>query len=293
MGATDLDKKMFPLNRKIKSNSKNPIIIIMDVTGSNIDAARVLYDKMPMFYGQIEQKGYLSDFEIAVCAVGDAYSDWYPLQIPEFAKGKEIDKWLEMIVLESRGGSQRHETYELAAYEILHNFEFKAGSEPIIFFFGDEAAYDIVHKDHISRYISTDTEEKEHPSTVVVFKELLSKYPNTFMFLNPYDGDTWYPEIVRKWENLFVGYPEHLIRMNEGNEKAIVDLMLGIISMVGGQTLDAYKLDMAGRDQTKKRISAVSDMLEEVSTALTVVHKASVGNLNNGTTIRRTTNTRL
>ena len=36
--------------------------IVLDVTGSNINFARLVYDKLPMFYGEIEQKGYLNDF---------------------------------------------------------------------------------------------------------------------------------------------------------------------------------------------------------------------------------------
>ena len=78
---------MKPNGKILKSKAKTPIIIVLDVTGSNIDFARVVYDKMPMFYGQIEQQGYLKDFEISFCAVGDAKYDNYPLQIGSFAKG--------------------------------------------------------------------------------------------------------------------------------------------------------------------------------------------------------------
>ena len=62
-----LDSSMNPNGKILKSSAKTPIVIMLDVTGSNIDFARVVYDKMPMFYGQIEQKGYLEDFEISFC----------------------------------------------------------------------------------------------------------------------------------------------------------------------------------------------------------------------------------
>ena len=58
-----IDKDLDPKNKKIVSKSKNPIIIALDVTGSNINFARLVYDKLPMFYGEIEQKKYLEDFD--------------------------------------------------------------------------------------------------------------------------------------------------------------------------------------------------------------------------------------
>lgn len=33
------------------SKTKNPIVFALDVTGSMGDWAKVIYDKMPMFYG--------------------------------------------------------------------------------------------------------------------------------------------------------------------------------------------------------------------------------------------------
>ena len=64
--------------------------------------------------------------------------------------------------------------------------------------------------------------------------------------------------------------PEHVIKIEE--EKAIVDLMLGIISMVSNaRTLEAYKIDMKGRGQTQARIEGVSKSLEGLSTAIVPV----------------------
>jgi len=118
---TTLDYELKPNGKKLKSKTRNPIIIVLDVTGSNINFARLVYDKLPMFYGEIESKGYLDDFDLCICAVGDAKCDDYPIQIGEFAKGLEIDSWLEKIVLEGGGGGQQTESYELMAYYLLHS----------------------------------------------------------------------------------------------------------------------------------------------------------------------------
>lgn len=259
-----LDSSMNPNGKILKSSAKTPIVIMLDVTGSNIDFARVVYDKMPMFYGQIEQKGYLEDFEISFCAVGDAYTDDYPLQVGNFAKGIELDSWLEKIVLEGCGGGQRCESYELAAYYLYKNAEFARGSNPIIFFIGDEKPYEYVEISQAKKFGIECNEGKVKP-----FRLLRKKvHDNVFMLLNKYSGCSFQNDITSCWEKLLA--PEHVVKIEE--EKAIVDLMLGIISMISSsRTLDTYKVDMLGRGQSQARIESVSKSLESLSTALVPV----------------------
>ncbi|MCI9177372.1 MAG: hypothetical protein HFJ28_02075 [Clostridia bacterium] len=264
MSSSLLHSSMLPNGKTIESKTKNPIIIMLDVTGSNIDFARVVYDKMPMFYGQIEQKGYLEDFDIAFCAVGDAYSDKYPLQIGDFAKGIELDSWLEKIVLEGNGGGQRRESYELAAYYLCCNAKFAPGSNPIVFFIGDEMPYAKVSEHQAEKFDLPKPEGGYQP-----FRQLREKVnDNVFMLLNKYNGRQFEDDITSCWTKLLV--PEHVVRISE--EKAIVDLMLGIISMVSNtRSLDTYKIDMLDRGQTQKRIEGVTNSLKNLSTALVPV----------------------
>lgn len=261
---TSLDTSMNPRGKILNSNTKTPIIIVLDVTGSNINFARVVYDKLPMFYGQIEQKGYLEDFDISFCAVGDAYCDDYPLQVGNFAKGIELDSVIEKIVLEGRGGGQYSESYELAAYYLFKNTKFAAGSEPIIFFIGDENPYPTVNKSQAELFGIECIENGIEP-----FKLLREKVDdNVFMLLNKYCGRDFKSEITSCWEKLLA--PEHVIKISE--EKAIVDLMLGIISMVSAtRTLETYKVDMLDRGQTQARIEGVSNSLKGLSNSLVPV----------------------
>jgi hypothetical protein len=262
--SSSLDSSLKPNGKILESKTKSPIIVVLDVTGSNIDFARVVYDKLPMFYGQIEQKGYLKDFDISFCAVGDAYTDDYPLQICDFAKGIELDSWLEKIVLESGGGGQGMESYELAAYYLYKNTKFVAGSEPIIFFIGDEKPYSTVNQSQAEQF---DIECLE--SGIKSFDLLRKKVnDNVFMLLNKYASRYFEDDTVACWEKLLA--PEHVIKI--GEEKAIVDLMLGIISMVSStRTLETYKIDMLDRGQTQARIEGVSKSLKGLSTALVPV----------------------
>jgi hypothetical protein len=263
LSSSTLDVSMLPNGKILESKTKNPIIIVLDVTGSNIDFARVVYDKLPMFYGQIEQKGYLKDFDIAICAVGDAYHDNYPLQIGSFAKGIELDSWLEKLVLEGEGGSFGEESYELAAYYLLQNTKFADGSEPIVFFIGDEIPYSEVSKSQ------AETFGIKYTQPIEPFGALREKVKdNVFMLLNKACGKYFKDDITEHWEKLLA--PQHVVKINE--EKAIVDIMLGIISMLySSRTLETYKLDMKGRGQTTERIEGVSQSLKSLSTALVPV----------------------
>lgn len=72
----------------MSADSKHPIVFALDVTGSMGDWAKIIYDKMPMFYGQIMTQKYLTDPSISFCAVGDHQADYAPLQVAEFGQGK-------------------------------------------------------------------------------------------------------------------------------------------------------------------------------------------------------------
>lgn len=258
LSSTSLDSSMLPNGKILKSTAKSSIIIVLDVTGSNIDFARVVYDKMPMFYGQIEQKGYLKDFEISVCAVGDSRYDNYPLQIANFAKGTEIDSWLEKLVLEGNGGPWGCESYELAAYYLLKNTNFENGSQPIIFFIADEEPYPTLERSEVEK-IGLTFNQISNP-----FVELRKKVKdNVFGLINKPRRN-----VLPTWKSLLA--PQHTIEIKE--EKSIIDLMLGIISMISStRTLDTYKLDMLNRGQTHARIANVSSSLDGLSKALVPV----------------------
>lgn len=257
LSANTLDESIKPNGKVIKSNSKNPIIIALDVTGSNINFARLVYDKLPMFYGEIEQKGYLDDFDICVCAVGDATCDDYPIQIGTPAKGLEIDTWMEKLVLESGGGGQQKESYELMAHYLLNNTEFRSDANPIIFFIADEKPYDYV-KPNEAQEIGLPIESQYDP-----WPELNKKYKdNVFVMLNKYCGRRFEEDITNKWKSILPA--EHTLRIPE--EKAIVDLMLGVLA-IQKQELNDYAIDMKNRGQTQRRIEGVTESLERLSTS--------------------------
>lgn len=63
---------------------------------------------------------------------------------------------------------------------------------------------------------------------------------------------------------------QNVIKIEE--EKAIIDLMLGVIAMTAGtRSLESYKVDMLDRGQNPKRITGVGSSLGNLSKALVPV----------------------
>lgn len=250
-----IDKDLDPKGKKIVSKSKNPIIIALDVTGSNINFARLVYDKLPMFYGEIEQKKYLNDFDICICAVGDAEYDDYPIQIGTPAKGLEIDSWLEKVVLESGGGGNDFESYEIMAHYLANNCEFEKDAKPIVFFIADESVKDKVLKSQCDK-LGIECSESYNP-----WPALNKKFNNNvFVMLNKYCGRSFREDFTKSWQKVLPN--QHTIRIPE--EKAIVDLMLGILA-IQKEDLESYAIDMKGRGQTLRRIEGVTSSLKELA----------------------------
>lgn len=275
MGRRSIHKDINPYERSITSNAESPIIVALDVTGSNIEFAHIVYDKAPMLYGQIEQKGYLKDFDICFCAVGDAYCDRAPLQVCDFKKGIELDEELKKIFLEGGGGGQLMETYELAAYYFTHFCDMPNAKLPFLLMIGDEAPYPTLEssilEDVVGKKVQSDID------TRIVLEDALNKFQgNVFYFQNPYCGrpvesraET--KRVNQEWKQYFgPGNEEKVISIYE--EKSIVDIILGVIAMVSrARNLQTYKLDLINRGQTKTRIASVDKSLGDFTTAIVPV----------------------
>ena len=258
---TSMDISLSPILKIVlRSSTKKPIVIIVDVTGSNLNFAKVIYDKMPMFYEQITQ--YLDDFDISFCAVGDAnVGDRYPIQVADFAQGTELDKWLKLIVTEGGGGDVGEESYEAMAQFLVDKFKCDDDASPIIFFIGDEMCYSsLTAKDaDFLGYTEEEVKKKVGTSTKVIFKRLCERANgNVFMLLNKLCGREWRSAYYEHWQRLLPS--KHTVKIYE--EKSVVDIMLGIISMCHKlRTLEEYIEDMKKRGQTDTRVANIKKSL--------------------------------
>lgn len=270
VGADYADSALMPKGRQIKCTHKNPVVIDLDVTGSMGNWARTIYDKMPMFFGQIVQQGYLPDLSISFAANGDAYTDDYPIQVCDFAEGTALDADLGKIYLEGNGGGQGMESYELMAYFYANYCKLPTGATPYFFFLADEGVYDKVSSSQVRKLFGKSP--KENMSAKRVFTALKKKFKgNVFLIHKHYNGDansSSNKRIVAQWEGL-LGSDRVLVLEDP---KAVVDVMLGAIAMTSGaRDLAGYLVDMKNRGQNAKRISEVSETLSAVGTSLVKV----------------------
>jgi hypothetical protein len=258
--------------RTIESKTESPIVIGLDVTGSNTEFANIVYDKAPMLYGQIEQQGYLKNFDICFSAIGDAHCDNSPIQVCDFKAGIDIDKELKKLYMEGGGGGQTMETYELSAYYFAHKCNMPNATLPFFFFIADESPYAVLDQDIIEEYIGDSV--TEDVDSKQIFRDLFRNFKgNVYIFQNDYGGSehgskSETSKINNEWKRLIgKNYAEHLIRIKE--EKSIIDLILGTIAMVSGsRSLTTYKTDMVARGQTDTRIATVEESLGSISKAI-------------------------
>ncbi len=282
MGRSSMHTDTSPYKKKIKSDRKSPIVVALDGTGSNIEFARIVYDKAPMFFGQIEQQGYLSDFDISFCVVGDAYCDKAPLQVCDFAWGIDCDAQLKKLFLEGYGGGQHTETYELAAYYFSKYCDMPNAEMPFMFIIGDEAPYPYLGREIVRAQLGE--ELQADLETRVVFQSLFKHFKgNVFFLQNAYYGVrdmepnvTYTEEIKQEWLKCF-GYENGQKIRPIHEEKSIVDVILGLIAMTArARDLSGYLVDMGNRDQTSTRIANVRSSLEGFERSLVPVVDAQL-----------------
>lgn len=82
-----------------------PIILGLDVTGSMLDVpVYLIREGLPKMMSNIIERG-IKDPQVLFLAIGDAETDYFPLQVGQFESGdEELDLWLTRTYLEGHGG---------------------------------------------------------------------------------------------------------------------------------------------------------------------------------------------
>jgi hypothetical protein len=244
-------------DENLQCESLNPIIFALDVTGSMGDWTKIIYDKMPMFYGQIMMQKYLTDPAISFCAIGDVTCDEAPLQVTEFGQGKAIDQLISKMYLEGGGGGNKHESYDLAANFYSSRVDLLNCEIPFFFVTGDEGFWENESAQQIQKIFGQGIKEKTISSTEV-WKKLLTQY-NVFHIKKPFHSVADDANIKKQW-NSALGQERVL---NIVTPKACIDVMLGAIAITSGvRDLAGYITDMKVRGQTEERITEVTKALK-------------------------------
>lgn len=94
-----------------------PIIVALDVTGSmGMIAEQIAKIGLGVLFNEILDRKPVSDPQLMFMAVGDINYDQAPLQVSQFESDNRIVDQLEQIYLESGGGGNNSESYNLPWY---------------------------------------------------------------------------------------------------------------------------------------------------------------------------------
>nr|MDO8085519.1 hypothetical protein [Candidatus Sigynarchaeum springense] len=264
-------KKIFPspVNKVLITKAKFPLVIAVDVTGSMREFPKIIFEKLCILYNEVMlflPETLKESFEISFAAIGDAYSDQAPVQVTDFASGKELDQNIKSLYPEGGGGGQARETYELIAYFYARHCNLVNPLDhprPLFIFIGDEGFYAKVNREHVRQHVSTEDKLKSDLISEDVFNVLKQKF-NVYILRVLYGNPDDEKDIDAKWRKVLGD--KHVIIMKD--PKRIVDTIIGIVATVV-DGFDAFKQRIEVR-QTPEQVAQVYSSLDGIENESTL-----------------------
>ena len=140
----------------------NAVLMCLDVTGSNIDRARIVQKKLPTLMELVQK--YLKDPQIAIAANDDfRVQPEMCVQISDFESDNRIDEHIRSLILVGDGGGNSGESYDLLLYAaarktVLDCME-KRSKKGYLFMYADEPLRTLVKKSEVKRVFGDALEE--------------------------------------------------------------------------------------------------------------------------------------
>jgi hypothetical protein len=243
------NEKIINPAKSISSESSNPLIIAIDVTGSMANWPFEIFDRLPLLYNTLSQ--YREDVEICFAAIGDAAVDRWPLQVTTFASGFDLEQLLGSLYGEGAGGDAA-ESYGLFAHWVNTHVKIPDLKEnPFLIVFGDAPMHPTIPTAQISHYLG----------------DKLTKDVDTYKVWN---------QVIRKWNTWFLrrptGKPGDIVDNQWGkaigaqkifhidDEQRAVDYAMGLIARAWGH-FDNFQENMRAR-QSEEKVKSVSKLIE-------------------------------
>jgi ribosomal protein S27AE len=233
-------EKIIDPSKHVRSESKNPLIIAVDVTGSMANWPFEIFDRLPLLYNTLSQ--YREDLEICFAAIGDAgYDDW-PLQVTTFASSYDLEQLLLGIYGEG-GGGDAPESYGLFAHWVNTHVKVPNIQEPpFLILFGDVSMHPKVPKAHLARYLG---DQVEQDIDSIKTWQQISETWNIWFLRRPTgkSGD----HVDAQWGRA-IG-EQKIFRIQD--EQRAVDYAMGIIARAWGHFEDFQDNMRARHDESK------------------------------------------
>lgn len=237
----DLDPKGVKM-RESRDSAANPnshaVIVASDVTGSmGILAEALVRNGMGVLVEELLKRKPVSDPHIMCMGVGDAYTDYAPLQVTQFEADIRIAQQLKQIWLEGHGGGNGGESYTLAWYFAARHtsidcFE-KRKKKGYLFTVGDENPHKLLTKDQVKAIFGDDI---ERDLTSAELLTMVSRSYHVFHLMVEESG-TFNSSVAANWQALL---GERALRLSDHTKLA--ELIVSTIQVNEGWTVaDAVK----------------------------------------------------
>lgn len=241
------DKVIDP-HKHVRTESSNPLIIAVDVTGSMASWPFEIFDRLPLLSNTLSQ--YREDVGICFAAIGDATVDQWPLQVTTFASGFDLEQLLGSLYGEG-GGGDAPESYGLFAHWVNTHVEIPNAQEPpFLIVFGDITMHPKIPKGQIAHYLGDHV-----PADVDAIEawQKVCKTWNTWFLRRPTGkpGD----KVDKQWGEAI---SEQKVFHIEDEQRA-VDYALGLIARAWGHFED-FQDNMRAR-QSEEKVAKVSQPL--------------------------------
>jgi hypothetical protein len=246
----------------LETKSSAPVVICCDVTASMGAWPATIFSKL----GYLDNEGreYMGqDMEISYSAIGDYFSDDYPLQVKPFVAGKEMETQLKSLILEGGGGGTSEESYDFAALYYARNVDMpKAVRKPLFIFIGDEGLYTFIDSDGAEKHCHVKL--KKRLELDALFKELKDKF-SVYIIRKCYGNsgsNSTNPRneaIQAQWEGLLG--EDHVVSLPDPNR--VVDVIFGIMAKETGR-MDYFKKEI-GERQKPEQIAVVMKSLKHIA----------------------------
>lgn len=237
--------------KRVATDSTNPLLIAVDVTGSMAGWPYEIFDRLPLLYTTLAQ--YRDDLTICFAAIGDAACDRWPLQVTDFAHGYDLEQLLAALYGEG-GGGDAPESYGLFAHWVdTHVSVPNAVDKPYLIVFGDVTMHATVPARQIAELLG---ESRARDVDAVDAWRRVTESWNVWFLRRPTGrkGD----EVDRQWAQAIGA--QKIIHI--ADEQRAVDYAMGLIARAWGH-FDDFKSNMRARqpEETVARLAKPIEMI--------------------------------
>jgi hypothetical protein len=250
-GRSGPNEKIIDPHKRISTQSKNPLIVAIDVTGSMASWPFEIFDRLPLLFNTLAQ--YRPDVEICFAAIGDAAVDKWPLQVTSFASGFDLEQLLGSLCGEG-GGGDAPESYGLFAQWVNTHAEIPATDEmPFLIVFGDITMHPKIARGQVEHYLGDTV--RDDIDSLAAWKQVTQKW-NTWFLRRP--GGKRGDAIDTQWGSAIGAQKVFHIE----DEQRAVDYAMGLVARSWGH-FENFQDNMRAR-QDESKVKQVSKLIEVV-----------------------------